>query len=143
MLAALLYKVSLFLLGFNLFLFTRYAIQAVSVLNILGHLPGPEASSVLFGEEWELYSTVPGSRYVEWHSAFGNVVKFNGAFGVGTIAEKPRSSHCHQHKILSVTDPRAISFILGEGAYKFPKSRGVRAWFQALLGEGVLWVEGA
>jgi hypothetical protein len=83
MLATLLYKLSLFLFGFNLFLFARCAFQAVSVRNILRHLPGPQSSSVLFGEEWELYRTTPGSRYVEWHSAFGKVVKFNGAFGVG------------------------------------------------------------
>jgi hypothetical protein len=143
MLATLVYKISLFLFGFNLFLFTRCAFQAISVRNILRHLPGPEASSILFGEEWELYRTAPGSRYVEWHSRFGKVVKFNGAFGVGTALQDAITAHCHQHKILSVTDPKAVSFILGEGSYIFPKSHGVRAWFQALLGEGVLWVEGA
>ena len=84
MLATLLYKISLFLFGFNLFLFTRCAFHAISVRNILRHLPGPEASSILFGEEWELYRTTPGSRYVEWHSTFGKVVQFNGVFGVGT-----------------------------------------------------------
>jgi len=47
-----------------------------------------------------------------------------------------------QHQVLSVTDPRAISFILGEGTYYFPKPQGVRAWFKATLGEGILWVEG-
>jgi hypothetical protein len=31
---------------------------------------------------------------------------------------------------------------VGEGAYRFPKPSGVRAWFKALLGEGILWVEG-
>jgi hypothetical protein len=88
MLATLLYKLSLFLFGFNLFLFTRCAFHAISVGNSLRHLPGPEASSFLFGEEWELYRTTPGSRYVEWHSTFGKVVKFNGVFGVGTAPYK-------------------------------------------------------
>jgi len=145
MLATLLYKLSLFLFGFNLFLFTRCTFQAISVRNILRHVPGPEPSSILFGEEWELYRTTPGSRYVEWHSTFGRIVKLNGAFGVGTVLSNDdvAPSHFHQHKILSVTDLKAISYILGEGSYIFPKSRGVRAWFQALLGEGVLWVEGA
>lgn len=50
--------------------------------------------------------------------------------------------HCLQHQVLSVTDPRAIGFILGEGTYNFPKPQGVRAWFKATLGEGILWVEG-
>lgn len=84
MLATLLYKLSLFLFGFNLFLFTRCAFHTISVRNILRHLPGPGISSVLFGEEWELYRTTPGSRYVEWHREFGKVVRFNGAFGVGS-----------------------------------------------------------
>jgi hypothetical protein len=48
----------------------------------------------------------------------------------------------HQHQVLSITDPRAISFIVGEGIYSFPKPHGVRAWFKATLGEGILWVEG-
>jgi len=47
-----------------------------------------------------------------------------------------------QHQVLSITDPRAISFIISENVYSFPKPRGVRAWFKALLGEGILWVEG-
>jgi len=88
MLATLLYKFSLFLFGFNLFLVTRCALQAISVRNAICHLPGPKPSSVLFGEEWELYRTTPGSRYVEWHSTFGKVVKFNGAFGVGAVLSK-------------------------------------------------------
>lgn len=43
---------------------------------------------------------------------------------------------------MSIIDHRAISFILGENAYLFPKAKGVRAWFKAMLGEGILWVEG-
>jgi hypothetical protein len=49
---------------------------------------------------------------------------------------------CLQNQMLSITDPRAIAYIVGEGTYKFPKPSGVRAWFKALLGEGILWVEG-
>ena len=87
MFATLLYKLSLFLFGFNLFFITRCVFQIYSVRNILRNLPGPEPSSLLFGEEWELYRTTPGSRYLEWHRSFGKVVKFNGAFGVGTAIQ--------------------------------------------------------
>jgi hypothetical protein len=45
--------------------------------------------------------------------------------------------------MLSITDPRTIAYIVGEGTYQFPKPSGVRAWFKALLGEGILWVEGS
>jgi hypothetical protein len=41
-----------------------------------------------------------------------------------------------------MADPCAISFILGENAYGFPKPYGVQAWFRALPGEGILWVKG-
>jgi len=47
-----------------------------------------------------------------------------------------------QNQMLSITDPRTIAYIVGEGTYQFPKPSGVRAWFKALLGEGILWVEG-
>ncbi|KAG5646052.1 hypothetical protein DXG03_004475 [Asterophora parasitica] len=93
----------------------------------LKHIPGPRPSSGLWGEEWELYHSLPGSAYLRWHKDFGKVVKINGAFG---------------HQILSITDKRAISFIIGEGTYSFPKPNGVREWFKATLGEGILWVEG-
>ncbi|EGO02781.1 hypothetical protein SERLA73DRAFT_102755 [Serpula lacrymans var. lacrymans S7.3] len=90
-------------------------------------IPGPSCSSLIWGEEQKLYYNVPGSLHLQWHRHYGNVVKFTGAFG---------------HQVLSITDPRAISYILGEGTYLFPKPQGVRAWFRTLLGEGILWVEG-
>ncbi|PFH54737.1 hypothetical protein AMATHDRAFT_134704 [Amanita thiersii Skay4041] len=94
---------------------------------VLRHVPGPPPPSLLWGEEWHLYTSHPGSLYSSWHKNYGKVVRFSGVFG---------------HQILSIIDPSAISFILGEGAYSFPKPQSVRAWFKALLGEGILWVEG-
>lgn len=47
-----------------------------------------------------------------------------------------------KHQMLSITDSRAINYIVGEGTYQFPKPDGVRTWFRLLLGEGILWVEG-
>ncbi|KAI3615516.1 cytochrome p450 [Moniliophthora roreri] len=104
------------------FLAHRHAVQSV-----LRRVPGPKASSRLWGEEWLLYHAEPGSQYVKWHKQYGRVVKFTGALG---------------HHALSITDPRAISFILGEGTYNFPKPHGVREWFKATLGQGILWIEG-
>ncbi|THU91655.1 cytochrome P450 [Dendrothele bispora CBS 962.96] len=105
----------------------RYVFHLVSIHRILGHVPGPKRSSLVWGEEWALYHSRPGSHYVEWHKKFGKVLKFTGAFG---------------HQVLSITDPQAITFIVGEGTYNFPKPAGVREWFKATLGEGILWVEG-
>ncbi|KAJ7275499.1 cytochrome P450 [Mycena haematopus] len=106
----------------------KFLIRFVSARISLQHVPGPPSSSFIWGEEWNLYHDAPGSHYLEWHQQFGKVVKFRGACG---------------HQILSITDERAIAFILGvEGIYKFPKPDGVRAWFQKTLGEGILWIEG-
>lgn len=127
MLISILYNLALVLLGFNLFITARYVLHFVSMRHSFRHIPGPRASSLLWGEEWNLYHGSPGALYIDWHRRFGKLVKFTGAFG---------------HQVLSVTDPRAIGFILGEGTYCFPKPQGVRAWFKATLGEGILWVEG-
>ncbi|KAF9229533.1 cytochrome P450 [Gyrodon lividus] len=114
-------------LAFALVYFVRFIHQRVSARRILRRIPGPKSCSWLWGEEQNLYYDAPGAHYLDWHRKFGKVVRFSGAFG---------------HQILSITDPRAINYILGEGTYQFPKPRGVRAWFQILLGEGILWVEG-
>ncbi|KAF5375269.1 hypothetical protein D9758_000084 [Tetrapyrgos nigripes] len=109
------------------FISLTFILHLVSVRWSLRHVPGPKCSSLIWGEEWLLYHSLPGSHYVKWHSQFGKVLRFTGAFG---------------HQILSITDPRAITFIVGEGIYSFPKPTGVREWFKVTLGEGILWVEG-
>ena len=86
MLSLILYKCSLFLLGFNLFLLTRYTVHTLSIKHTFRHVPGPDASSRLWGEEWELYHSTPGVRYIDWHITFGKIVSFNGAFGVRNAA---------------------------------------------------------
>ncbi|KAF8922183.1 cytochrome P450, partial [Mucidula mucida] len=99
----------------------------IAVRNTLKNVPGPRSPSWLWGHEWLLYHSPPGSHYVDWHKRFGKVVKFAGAFG---------------HQVLSITDPRAVTYILSENIYLFPKPDGVREWFKATTGEGILWVEG-
>ncbi|KAG6887487.1 hypothetical protein C0992_012062 [Termitomyces sp. T32_za158] len=113
--------------GYVLLFLLRTSLRFLKVRLALKHIPGPRPSSLLWGEEWLLYHSLPGSTYLNWHKEYGKVVKFTGAFG---------------HQVLSITDPRAISFIIGESIYAFPKPNGVREWFRATLGEGILWVEG-
>ncbi|RXW17419.1 hypothetical protein EST38_g8446 [Candolleomyces aberdarensis] len=108
------------------FTVVRIAVDKVRTHLSLRKIPGPPVSSYLWGEEWELYHSAPGSLYTSWHKRYGPVVRFSGAFG---------------HQILTITDPRAISFILSEKTYSFPKARGVRAWFEATVGKGILWIE--
>lgn len=85
MVSAVLYKLSLFLLGFNISLISRYALHMFSRVHTFRHIPGPDAPSLLWGEEWELYRGPPGVRYLDWHKYFGKVVKFNGVFGVSAV----------------------------------------------------------
>lgn len=92
MLSLFLYKCSLFLLGFNLFLLTRYTVHILSIKHTFRHVPGPDASSRLWGEEWELFHSTPGVRYIDWHVAFGKIVGFNGAFGVRNTASLQTST---------------------------------------------------
>ncbi|RDB29638.1 hypothetical protein Hypma_015131 [Hypsizygus marmoreus] len=120
-------NVSIVCFGFTFVCLLRFAVHCITAHLALRHIPGPPSSSFLWGEEWILYHSLPGSAYIRWHAQFGKVVRFSGAFG---------------HQVLSITDRRAISFIIGEGIYSFPKPNGVRAWFKATLGEGILWVEG-
>ncbi|KAJ7785829.1 cytochrome P450 [Mycena metata] len=117
------------LTGFALatFVVTKFVIRVISARLCLRHIPGPTSTSLLWGEEWNLYHDAPGSHYLEWHQQFGKVVKFRGACG---------------HQILSITDERAVAFIVGEDIYRFPKPDGVRMWFKKTLGEGILWIEG-
>ncbi|KAG9314552.1 cytochrome P450 [Chiua virens] len=105
----------------------RYIHLRISTLLLLRHVSGPTPHSWLWGEEQVLYHDPPGTHYMDWHRKFGKVVRFSGAFG---------------HPMLSITDPRAINYIVGEGTYRFPKPNGVRTWFRLLLGKGILWVEG-
>ncbi|KAF8349818.1 cytochrome P450 [Amanita rubescens] len=120
-------NLSLLVASFVVLVAAKILAHIISNRVALRHVPGPKSPSKLWGQEWVLYNSIPGLLYLQWHIRYGKVVKFSGALG---------------HPILSITDPRAISFILGEGAYNFPKPYGVRAWFKALLGEGILWVEG-
>ena len=69
-------------LAFLLVDLTRLAYQSINSRRILRHVPGPPPSSFLWGEEWRLYNSIPGSLYATWHNQFGKVVKFRGAFGV-------------------------------------------------------------
>ncbi|KAJ3789675.1 cytochrome P450 [Lentinula aff. detonsa] len=105
----------------------KFVAHILTTRHALRHVPGPRPSSLIWGEEWLLYHSTPGAHYVRWHRQFGKILRFTGAFG---------------HQVLSITDPSAIKYILGEAIFDFPKPKGVRAWFKATLGEGILWVEG-
>jgi hypothetical protein len=71
---------------FLAFYVLKFAFHVIYARFALRNIPGPLALSLIWGEEWRLYSNPPGSLYVQWHKQFGKVIKFSGAFGV--------SDHC-------------------------------------------------
>ncbi|KIY45233.1 cytochrome P450 [Fistulina hepatica ATCC 64428] len=97
----------------------KYVAHCLTVHFTLRSIPRIPASSLLWGEEWNIYNSAPGAPQLAWHRRLG-----------------------HVHQIVSITDPRAVTFIISERIYDFPKPYGVRAWFKATLGEGILWTEG-
>lgn len=64
----------------------RVVYHNLSVRYSFRHILGPAPASVIWGDEWELYHSAPGSLYAKWHKDFGKVVKFSGAFGVSHTA---------------------------------------------------------
>ncbi|KAJ4485545.1 cytochrome P450 [Lentinula aciculospora] len=126
MISHLLYPVLAFAVA-AVYFFSTFVRHLVATHILLRHIPGPRPSSLIWGEEWLLYYSTPGIHYVRWHKKYGKVLRFTGAFG---------------HQVLSITDPKAIKYILSDAIFDFPKPKGVRAWFKATIGEGILWVEG-
>lgn len=73
--------------AFVCFLILHFIYRQTLVRYALRHVPGPKASSLIWGDEWELYHNAPGALYVDMHKHFGKVVKFTGAFGVSLRAD--------------------------------------------------------
>jgi hypothetical protein len=71
--------------GFILVSVARFVVHTIVARVSLQHIPGPIPSSYIWGEEWVLYHSIPGSPYVAWHKQFGKVVRFAGAFGVRCV----------------------------------------------------------
>lgn len=82
-------RFNLFLLfssGVALVFFVHFVYYLVLSRRLLDRLPGPKAPSLLWGEEWKLYSSTPGQPYARWHKRYGTIVKFRGAFGVCVLS---------------------------------------------------------
>ncbi|KAF8588823.1 cytochrome P450 [Ramaria rubella] len=116
--------------------FSRWRLIRVHTQNLpnpapvlrLRDVPGPKPPSWIWGSEWEMYSSEPGQKYLEWYERFGRIVKFKGVLG---------------STFLSLADPSAIQHILGhQHCYEFPKPDGERQFFLTLLGKGIIWAEG-
>ncbi|KZV79535.1 cytochrome P450 [Exidia glandulosa HHB12029] len=117
-----------FVLAFVAVWALRTIIRVWRFRSALAHIPGPKPTSWLWGNDWDVYVTAPGKLFKEWAAQYGGAVRSHGAFGA---------------QMVSFTDPRAVQHIFDTHFYyNFPKPAGVRAFFEVLLGRGVIWAEG-
>ncbi|KZO92275.1 cytochrome P450 [Calocera viscosa TUFC12733] len=92
-------------------------------------LPGPRATSLVWGLEKDLYDDSPPGRLLEaWSRQYGGAYAFRGVLGA---------------KNITLTFPAALHHVLTTAVYTYPKPLGGRLWLGNLLGEGVLVSEGA
>ncbi|KAF8319089.1 cytochrome P450 [Clavulina sp. PMI_390] len=95
--------------------------------RMLRYLPRPSGGSILGGHFAMIRDAESGQALKLWHNLHGRVFFLNGIFGL------PR---------VSITDTRALRYILLEETYNFPKSRLDQNFLGAFLGPGLLAVEG-
>jgi hypothetical protein len=55
-----------------------------SIHTPFDRLAGPKASSLLWGCEWDIHTSKPGEKYLDWADKFGALYKYKAAFGVGS-----------------------------------------------------------
>ncbi|PBK59314.1 cytochrome P450 [Armillaria solidipes] len=95
---------------------------------VIRKIRGPPRPSFLLGHE----PLLTGRQYIgdlemEWYQQYGAVYRTGGCFG---------------QDILSVSDPKALQYIFHSSGYRFPKTRDMHRFGEALSGPGVAAVEG-
>ena len=126
----------------------RSIARIVRLRRAVGTLPGPNASSWIWGCSWNLHTSAPGVLLRQWANQYGGVVCSPGPFGVrlpSHLLISPDDANPHQGYLLSITDRTAASHILSTHTHQsgtYPKPPGVRAFFDILVGRGVIWAEG-
>ncbi|KAF8598679.1 cytochrome P450 [Ceratobasidium sp. AG-I] len=97
--------------------------------NPISKVPGPKAAHWLWGHEMMAFEKSYGETYTKWVESFGTTYKVKGAL--------------FHPDILVTADPGAISQIFGKETYSYVKSPIFRPLIKRLIGESVLWAEGA
>ncbi|KIK80380.1 hypothetical protein PAXRUDRAFT_833550 [Paxillus rubicundulus Ve08.2h10] len=93
----------------------------------LRHLPGPKSSSLIYGNMGDIWKAENSILHEQWVKEYGNTLKYKGFFSTNR---------------LFTMDPRAINYVLTHSS-DFQKPSQVRYSLSQILGEGVLFVEGA
>ncbi|GJJ11629.1 hypothetical protein Clacol_005865 [Clathrus columnatus] len=96
--------------------------------SVISNLPGPAHTSYLAGNFKELIRSpeITGA-HIDWSAKYGTAFKIYGEMGV---------------KMLFISDPKAIQYILNTSGYNFPKPLSNRIGFTIMLGPGIVGAEG-
>ncbi|GJJ11610.1 hypothetical protein Clacol_005845 [Clathrus columnatus] len=96
--------------------------------SVISSLPGPTYSSYLAGNFKELFrSEEITDAHFYWSAKYGTAFKIYGEMGM---------------KILFISDPKAIQYILNTSGYNFPKPLSNRISSAIILGPGIVSAEG-
>ncbi|KAL1754863.1 cytochrome P450 [Schizophyllum commune] len=93
----------------------------------LENVPGPQGSHPLLGHLPLRLRSQAAQIDFDWVNQYGNIVKFDGAFG---------------ERRLLITDPKALHHIMQTSGYTYIRSEDRKEPMRTLLGKGVLVVEG-
>ncbi|KAF8839261.1 cytochrome P450 [Paxillus ammoniavirescens] len=93
----------------------------------LRRLPGPKGSSFIYGNLGDIWKAENSILHEQWVKEYGNTLKYKGFFST--------------NRLLTM-DPRAINYVLTHSS-DYQKPSQVRYSLSQILGEGVLFVEGA
>ncbi|PWN41350.1 cytochrome P450 [Ceraceosorus guamensis] len=120
--------------GVALFLQSAYNLTIGEyIVNPWKHIPaatheGSVLSTMLMGDFGIIKASEPAEQHARWISELGSVFRYRHMFG------KPR---------IFISDPKALLYIHGPGrAYKYPKSTPTRVFLDAVMGEGLISIEG-
>ncbi|GJJ11625.1 hypothetical protein Clacol_005861 [Clathrus columnatus] len=96
--------------------------------SVISSLPGPIHSSYLAGNFKELArSPEITDAHLGWSAKYGTAFKIYGEMGV---------------KMLFISDPKALHYVLDTSGYNFPKPLSERVGFTIMLGPGIISAEG-
>ncbi|KDQ64101.1 hypothetical protein JAAARDRAFT_201503 [Jaapia argillacea MUCL 33604] len=95
--------------------------------NSLSDIPGPKPESFLLGNMRQLQQGKAGEADFQWMNTYGGIIRIKIPFG---------------EDALIVTDPKALQYILSTSGYSFIKPLDLVEIARALMGVGLVTVDG-
>ncbi|SGY17567.1 BQ5605_C015g07821 [Microbotryum silenes-dioicae] len=122
--AAIVQATVVLLLASSLYLFYTVVVRPRHNLKTIPH---PPVTSIFLGNLDRIIAEPPGVPHKEWARQYPGVFKYRGFLGEDRLC---------------LTDPVALSHILVQNGYRYPKPNEVRGDLSRILGKGLLFAEG-